>query len=88
MFVRFYASTNTSISPSLFALILSGALAIADIALIYVIRATSQREEVFTKWIKPQHNLFGQRLGKIPNLITNIMQVLDHNTLLDYLHFY
>lgn len=50
MFVRFYASTNTSISPNLLALMLSGALAIADIALFYVSKATFQREEILTKW--------------------------------------
>jgi len=45
------SSTAASIiEPTLLALIVSGALALTDIALFYVSKATFQREEILTKW--------------------------------------
>lgn len=44
------ASTNTSIPNILLALITSGVLALADVALFFVSKATFQREEILTKW--------------------------------------
>jgi ABC-2 type transport system permease protein len=44
------ASTNSSIPNSTLTLIVSGALAAADLALFYLSKATFQREEILTKW--------------------------------------
>ncbi|MGB8781459.1 MAG: ABC transporter permease subunit [Candidatus Bathyarchaeia archaeon] len=44
------ASTNSAIPNSSLALIVSGALAAADLALFYLSKATFQREEILTKW--------------------------------------
>jgi ABC-type Na+ efflux pump permease subunit len=44
------ASTNTSIPNTLLGLITSSALAIADVALFFLSKATFQREEILTKW--------------------------------------
>lgn len=44
------ASTNTSISNTLLALGMSDALAIADIALFFLSKATFEREKILTKW--------------------------------------
>jgi hypothetical protein len=44
------ASTSSSIPNALLALITSGALAIADVALFFLSKATFQREEILTKW--------------------------------------
>jgi ABC-type Na+ efflux pump permease subunit len=45
------SSTAASIiEPTLLALIVSGALALVDVALFYVSKATFQREEILTKW--------------------------------------
>ena len=49
IFVVIFAST-TSGASTLLALGLSGALAVADIALFYLAKATFQREEILTKW--------------------------------------
>ena len=49
IFVVIFAST-TSGTSTLLALGLSGALAVADIALFYLAKATFQREEILTKW--------------------------------------
>jgi ABC-type transport system involved in multi-copper enzyme maturation permease subunit len=49
IFVVIFAST-TSGTSTLLALSLSGALAVADIALFYLAKATFQREEILTKW--------------------------------------
>ena len=50
LFVVIFASTNTSISSLLLGLIVSGALALADIVLFSIAKATFQREEILTKW--------------------------------------
>ncbi len=49
VFVVIFASTSASIS-TLLAIVVSAALAIADIALFYLSKATFQREEILTKW--------------------------------------
>jgi ABC-type transport system involved in multi-copper enzyme maturation permease subunit len=49
IFVVIFAST-TSGTSTLLALGLSAALAVADIALFYLAKATFQREEILTKW--------------------------------------
>jgi ABC-2 type transport system permease protein len=49
VFVVIFASTSASIS-TLLAIGVSAALAIADIALFYLSKATFQREEILTKW--------------------------------------
>jgi ABC-2 type transport system permease protein len=43
-------STNTSVPNTLMALITSGGLTIADIALFFMTEATFKREEILTKW--------------------------------------
>jgi ABC-type Na+ efflux pump permease subunit len=43
-------SSSTSIPNTLLALITSSALAIADVALFFLSKATFQREEILTKW--------------------------------------
>jgi ABC-type Na+ efflux pump permease subunit len=50
IFLVVFASTSTSIPTALLALITSGALAIADVALFFLSKATFQREEILTKW--------------------------------------
>jgi hypothetical protein len=49
IFVVIFASSTASTSVT-FALVVSAALAIADIALFYLSKATFQREEILTKW--------------------------------------
>lgn len=49
VFVVIFASTSAQIS-TLLAIGVSAALAIADIALFYLSKATFQREEILTKW--------------------------------------
>jgi hypothetical protein len=49
IFVVIFASA-TSGTSTLLALGLSAALAVADIALFYLAKATFQREEILTKW--------------------------------------
>jgi ABC-type transport system involved in multi-copper enzyme maturation permease subunit len=49
IFVVIFAST-TSGTSTLLAISLSGALAVVDIALFYLAKATFQREEILTKW--------------------------------------
>jgi ABC-2 type transport system permease protein len=48
--VMVYASTVTTFPLVTLALILSGGLALADVALFYLSKATFQREEILTKW--------------------------------------
>jgi len=48
--VMVFASTVTTFPLVTLALILSGALALADVALFYLSKATFQREEILTKW--------------------------------------
>jgi hypothetical protein len=45
-----FATTVQTIPLVTMALILSGAIAIADLALFYLSKATFQREEILTKW--------------------------------------
>ena len=49
VFVVIFASTSAQIS-TLLAIGISAALAVADIALFYLSKATFQREEILTKW--------------------------------------
>jgi ABC-2 type transport system permease protein len=48
--VMVFASTVTTFPLVTLGLILSGALALADVALFYLSKATFQREEILTKW--------------------------------------
>ena len=48
--VMVFASTVQTFPLVTLALILSGGLALADIALFYLSKATFQREEILTKW--------------------------------------
>jgi ABC-type Na+ efflux pump permease subunit len=50
IFLVVFASTSSSIPNALLALVTSGALAIADVALFFLSKATFQREEILTKW--------------------------------------
>ncbi len=50
LFVVILSSMNTAFPGTTLALIVSAGLAIADIALFYVSKATFQREEILTKW--------------------------------------
>ncbi len=50
LFVMILASTVTTFPLITLAFILSGSLAIADIALFYLAKATFRREEILTKW--------------------------------------
>jgi ABC-type Na+ efflux pump permease subunit len=50
MLVMIFATTTQSFPLVTLALILSGGLAIADIAMFYLSKATFQREEILTKW--------------------------------------
>jgi hypothetical protein len=48
--VVFLATSGQLISTTLLTLIISGVLAVADLTLFYVSKATFQREEILTKW--------------------------------------
>ena len=48
--VMVFASTVTTFPLVTLALILSGGLALADVAMFYLSKATFQREEILTKW--------------------------------------
>ena len=50
IFVVVFSSTNTTLPNELIALIVSAGLAVADVALFYLSKATFQREEILTKW--------------------------------------
>ncbi len=50
LFVVILSYTSTAFPGTTLALIVSAGLAIADIALFYVSKATFQREEILTKW--------------------------------------
>ena len=50
VFLMVFASTVTTFPLVTLALILSCALALADVALFYLSKATFQREEILTKW--------------------------------------
>jgi hypothetical protein len=45
-----FASTVQTFPLVTLALILSGGLALADVAMFYLSKATFQREEILTKW--------------------------------------
>jgi len=49
IFLVIFASVSSQISV-LLAIGISGALAVADVALFYLSKATFQREEILTKW--------------------------------------
>jgi ABC-2 type transport system permease protein len=50
LLVMVFATTVQTIPLDTLALILSGGIAIADVALFYLSKATFQREEILTKW--------------------------------------
>jgi ABC-2 type transport system permease protein len=50
LLVVVFSSTYTAFPITILALIVSAGLAIADIALFYLAKATFQREEILTKW--------------------------------------
>jgi ABC-2 type transport system permease protein len=49
VFIVIFASTSSQISTILAIAVIAG-LAVADIALFYLSKATFQREEILTKW--------------------------------------
>jgi hypothetical protein len=49
VFIVIFVATSASLS-TIIALAASGGLAVADIALFYLAKATFQREEILTKW--------------------------------------
>jgi ABC-2 type transport system permease protein len=50
LFVVIFSSTNTAFPNTILALMVSSGLAVADVALFYVSKATFLREEILTNW--------------------------------------